>query len=120
MAQWRSGAQGQEGGGASGNQFTVSPPPASRSFALCPIVRFCRHRSISNLKKRGRAFNSPEESVNENILLSLDQNDEELVMLMRIRDSRVRLLLPPLSPLVNIKSSPGSGWKMSEPRWNFV
>ena len=72
--------------------------------------------------KRGRASNSPEESVNENILLSLDQNDEELVMLMRIRDSRVRLLLPPLSLLVTIKSSPGSGWQMSEPRrkWNIL
>ena len=94
----KGGAQGQEGGGASGNQFTVSPPPASRSFALCPIafVNF-------EFDKRGGASNSPG-SVSENILLSLDQNDEELVMLMRTRDSRVRLLLPPLSPLVNIKS----------------
>ena len=99
----KGGAQGQEGGGAGGNQFTVSPPPAVRSFALCPIVRFCRHRSILIIYKRGSASNSPE-FVKENILLSLDQNDEELVMLMRIRDSRVRLLLPPLSLLVTIKS----------------
>ena len=54
--------------------------------------------------KRGGASNSPE-FVSEKILLSLDQNDDEtLGMLMQIRDSRVRLLPPPLSPLVTIKS----------------